>query len=130
MCRCRRPGFDLHRARGLSKTARGLAKGTCHGFAAYLGAQSQSGVSVVELAVSYFRAILTCMMFLAAWVGASRHTAAADPWSEVGATDRPKWVAASTERRLRLVPALPAVKGNLQTQATTYFGLQGPGLSV
>jgi CubicO group peptidase (beta-lactamase class C family) len=76
------------------------------------------------------RVIVTCVMFSAVLVGEAPISGAADPWTEVGATDRPKWVSASTERRLRLVPALPAMKANLQAQATGYFGSQGPGMSV
>jgi len=56
--------------------------------------------------------------------------AAAAEWTEVGAPSRPAWVPYSTERRLRLLPALPPIKTTLQGQVNGYFGTQGPSLSI
>jgi CubicO group peptidase (beta-lactamase class C family) len=55
---------------------------------------------------------------------------ASDPWTEVGTPARPSWVDASTERRLRLLSALPAMKDSLQKQASGYFDAKGPGMTV
>jgi len=51
-------------------------------------------------------------------------------WSAVGTPQRPAWVDASAERRLRMLSALPAMKNDLHTKANAYIGSQGPGLAV
>lgn len=51
-------------------------------------------------------------------------------WPDVGTSTRPNWVDGSAERRLRLLPALPAIKDAVQSQVDGYFGTQGPGMSV
>lgn len=56
--------------------------------------------------------------------------AAADGWTDVGAGSRPSWVRASAERRLRLLPALPAVHDDLEARAKGYLRDDGPGLAV
>src|SRR5262249_56695012 len=56
--------------------------------------------------------------------------ATAADWTEVGTPTRPSWVAAAAERRLRLLPALPAAKNTMQSQVAGAFGSPGPGLTV
>ena len=51
-------------------------------------------------------------------------------WSAIGSPQRPSWVSASAERRLRLLSSLPAIKKDLQSKANRYIGSQGPGLAV
>jgi CubicO group peptidase (beta-lactamase class C family) len=55
---------------------------------------------------------------------------AAAQWAEVGTPSRPAWVNTSAERRLRLLPALPAIVTTLQGQVAGYFGSKGPGMTV
>jgi len=55
---------------------------------------------------------------------------AAAQWTEVGTPNRPAWVSVAAERRLRLLPALPAIATTLQGQAAGYFGSHGPGMTV
>jgi len=56
--------------------------------------------------------------------------ATAADWTEVGTPTRPSWVAAAAERRLRLLPALPAAKNTMQSQVAGAFGSKGPGMTV
>ncbi|HEY6970548.1 MAG TPA: serine hydrolase [Candidatus Angelobacter sp.] len=51
-------------------------------------------------------------------------------WSDVGSPHRPSWVDASAERRLQMLPALPAIKNKIHADANAYFGSQGPGMAV
>src|SRR5215813_4967642 len=55
---------------------------------------------------------------------------ASGQWSTVGSPQRPSWVDASTERRLQMLSALPAIKNKIHADAQAYFGSQGPGLAV
>lgn len=56
--------------------------------------------------------------------------AAASDWQQIGLSQRPSWVSANAERRLRLVPALRGIENTLRAQATGYFASNGPGMSV
>jgi CubicO group peptidase (beta-lactamase class C family) len=51
-------------------------------------------------------------------------------WMAIGQNSRPLWVSASTERRLRLLQALPTIEATLSTQVSKYFNSSGPGMSV
>lgn len=52
------------------------------------------------------------------------------PWASIGLGARPSWVNQCAERRLRLLPALPAMEQHISADADKYFGAQGPGLAV
>jgi len=52
------------------------------------------------------------------------------PWASIGQPSRPKWVSLCAERRLRLLPALPGMKKDIQGDVDKYFGTRGPGLAV
>ncbi len=76
------------------------------------------------------RAVLIAGIATLSFLALDPQAAAADGWADVGAAGRPAWVRASTERRLRLLPALPAIHDHLHTQANGYFRGEGPGLAV
>ncbi|HXK20425.1 MAG TPA: serine hydrolase, partial [Polyangiaceae bacterium] len=52
------------------------------------------------------------------------------PWSSLGIATRPSWVNLCTERRLRILPSLPAIAQSITADANNYFGTKGPGLAV
>ncbi len=57
----------------------------------------------------------------------------ASPWKSLGIPSvsvRPGWVDACAERRLRLLPALPALARKIGGEADTLFRSEGPGVTI
>jgi CubicO group peptidase (beta-lactamase class C family) len=76
--------------------------------------------------IRFFTVLSNIVLLTALSVGIAH----AQGWSDVGASGRPGWVDPAAERRLRLISALPAIEGTVRSGADSYFGSQGPGLSV
>src|SRR2546423_647768 len=94
----------------------------CLGAAAVLmagrGARVEPSHAVAHVSNAAFTAVNVC----------SDSTDA--PWASIGLTSRPTWVSLCAERRLRLLPALPAMEQDIQGDVNKYFGTRGPGLAV